>query len=122
MKWLCLMLVACASDPKSQTYLPSDASYIRPDVPGCLQQYPDNAARGYPCCQILDFDTIGDAVKSSGEESFPGKYTLDGPVARGKIFGQDFEFDFSTSVATGATLVAGDWLPDTNNLTAGACR
>lgn len=122
MKRLLVFLAACAADPSpQQVYLPSDATFLRSDVPQCLQQYPDNAARGYPCCQILSFNTAGEAWKTSGEEGFPGKYTLDGPVARGELFGQDFVFDFTTNTATGATLIAGQWLPDTDNLTAAAC-
>jgi hypothetical protein len=122
MKWLLLVLAACTSQSDTQaTYLPSDAMFIRNDVPSCLQQYPDNAARGYPCCQTLWFGRDGEAVKSSGQEGFPGKYTLDGPDARGTIFGQDFVFDFSTGVATGGH-IDGEWLADTDNLAASACE
>jgi hypothetical protein len=121
MRWLCIFVAACAADPGSKAYLPSDATFIRADVPQCLQDNPDHAAQGYPCCQILSFGTDGSADKTSGEEGFPGTYELDGPLARGQIFHQDFTFDFSTNLATGR-LVAGQWLPDDMNLTAVACR
>jgi hypothetical protein len=111
---------ACASQSTSPTFLSADATFLEPSVPACLQQNPN--ALGDPCCQTLEFDSIGDAVKSSGQEGFPGSYQLDGDVAVGKLFGQDFAFDFSTNIATGAPLIAGQWIADTQNLSAIACE
>lgn len=120
---LCLLLVAaCSSQPAQSAALPSDATFVRDDVPACLQQYPDYAERGYPCCQVLAFYRDGEVARTSGEEGFPGRYTLDGPVARGTLFGEDFVFDFGTGTATGASLAAGTWLADTEQLSAIACH
>lgn len=112
-------LAACASDPSKPTYLPSDVTFLQPDVPQCLMLNPN--AQGHPCCQVLDFDSIGEVAKSSGEESFPGNYELDGDVATGTLFGRDFEFDFSTRIATGAPLIAGPWIADPEHLASIAC-
>jgi hypothetical protein len=111
-------VAACASQPR---FLPSDATFLQPDVTQCLKLYPNAADIGHPCCQALAFDAIGEASKSSGEEGFPGNYQLDGHVATGKLFGRDFAFDFSTNIATGAPLIAGPWIADTESLSAIAC-
>jgi hypothetical protein len=131
MKTTCLVLgvacAACASDPtssdvKTPTFLPSDASFLKPDVPQCVQQYPDAAARGYPCCQVLAFYSTGDVSKRSGEEGFPGHYELHDDVATGVLFGQSFAFDLSTYIATGQPLIAGQWIPDTAHVENIACE
>jgi hypothetical protein len=122
----CLVVVAavgaCASQSISPTFLSDDTTFLEPDVPECLQQNPNAPALGYPCCQTLEFDTIGDVSKSSGEEGFPGSYQLDGHLATGTLFGQDFTFDFETNIATGAPLIAGPWIADAQNLSAIACQ
>jgi hypothetical protein len=115
-----IALAGCASS-STPTYLPSDVTFLKPDVPQCVMDNPNAPAMGHFCCQTFDFDSIGDAVKSSGEEGFPGNYELDGDVATGQVFHQDFTFDFSTNIATGAPLVAGAWIADPDNLVAIAC-
>lgn len=116
-------LAGCASEQSSKpTYLPSDVTFLQPDVPQCVMQNPNAPDMGYGCCQALAFDSIGDVSKRSGQEGFPGNYELDGDVATGKLFGRDFAFDFSTDIATGAPLIAGAWIADPDNLTAIACE
>jgi hypothetical protein len=123
--WTCLAVAigACAADPAPDqpTYLPSDAYFLKPEVPSCVASTPDPYSKGYPCCQVLRFDSIGDASKESGEEGFPGHYHLEGDIAVGVLFGQAFEFDFSTNIATGQPLIAGPWIADPTNLQAVAC-
>jgi hypothetical protein len=126
MRPTCLVLgvacAACASDPSPPTYLPTDASFLQPDVPQCVQQYPNAPAMGYGCCQVLAFYSTGDVSKRSGQEGFPGHYTLDGHVATGTLFGKDFTFDLATNIATGQPLIAGQWIPDAQHLEAIACE
>jgi len=70
--------------------------------------------------KALEFFTTGEAWKSSGEEGFPGNYELDGHIAKGKLFGRPYTFDFTTNLATG-DLIAGSWLADTKSLISIAC-
>jgi hypothetical protein len=112
--------VGCGTSQPPPTFLASDASFLEPSVPQCVTEQP-NPPGIYGCCQGLVFYADGEASKYSGQEGFPGHYELDGHVATGVLFGQDFEFDLSTNTATGAPLIAGSWIPDSTNLLPLAC-
>ncbi|CAN5203684.1 hypothetical protein BH11MYX1_BH11MYX1_33070 [soil metagenome] len=96
---------------------------MKPETAQCLEIHPgpQGQATGDPCCQALVFYPDGAMSKYSGLEGFPGTYELDGQVARGTVFGNDFTFDFSTGVADEAPLIAGTWLQNSNNLYEVAC-
>jgi hypothetical protein len=113
------LLGACASDP-APAYLPSDAQFVRPDIDQCRATYPD-PPQLYYCCHVLWLGADGTASVSSGEEGFPGTYTLSGPYAKGEIFKQPFTFDLTTGAGTGYQ-VDGAWMADTGDRASLVCH
>jgi hypothetical protein len=127
MRFLCclILVAACASDPSPPTLLPSDATFLEPDVPQCLANNPpppDDPYTEQVCCHALTLFANGDVGLVTGPGDFPGSYTLDGDLARGtEDFGDAFTFDLATNIATGASMIAGPWIADPDNLAAVAC-